>query len=176
MTDPALPHAANARPASPVERFLETARRGASVVSALMFVVVFVVFLLKIVRRYAEGDAAAWADELCVVLFIWMIFWANAFVLRDSDQIRFDLLYRPFPPGMRRVMTILRLLLVGGSFLCALPVITDYIRFLWRERTPVLLLRLDLVYAIFGVFVLSVVVRSLWGLGQMLGPGWRRHV
>jgi TRAP-type C4-dicarboxylate transport system permease small subunit len=155
---------------------LRHAERAAALVPALMFVVVFLVFVYKIIARYGAGDAAAWADELCVVLFIWMIFWANAFVLRDEDQIRFDLLYRPFPAPARRVLTILRLLLIGGTFLYALPEIAGYIRFLWRERTPVLLWRLDVVYSIFGVFVLSVVVRSAVGVARMLGPNWRRHV
>jgi TRAP-type C4-dicarboxylate transport system permease small subunit len=162
--------------ATRLDHWAATARRAASFVSAAMFAVVFVIFIFKIFSRYAEHNEAAWTDELCVVLFIWMIFWANAFVLRDRDQIHFDLLYRPCPPPVRRVLMILRLLLIGGSFLWALPAITDYIMFLWRERTPVLRWRLDLVYSCFGLFVLSVVVRSLWGLGQMLGPNWRRHV
>ncbi len=36
------------------------------------------------------------------------------------------------------------------------PATLDYILFLWRERTPVLQLRLDIVYACFGIFVVAV--------------------
>jgi hypothetical protein len=65
---------------------------------------------------------------------------------------------------------------VGGLFLWALPNVIDYILFLWRERTPVLLLRLDIVYSCFGLFVVAVVVRSVAELIRLVRPGWRRHV
>lgn len=152
------------------------ARRGATLVSSLMFVMVFLIFMYKIVSRYGEGDEPAWSDEVSVILFIWIIFWANAFVLRERDHIRFDLLYHPMPARVRRVMAILRTLLIGGTFLCGLPAIVSYTHFLWREHTPVLQLPLDLVYSCFAVFAAAVAARSLWTLGRLLGPDWRRQI
>ena len=139
----------------------------------MMFVAVFLVFDWKIALRYFAGDAAAWADEVSVVLFITIVFWANAFVVRDRDQITFDLLYNPAPPPVRRAMAIARSLLVSGVFACALPGTVGYLLFLWRERTPVLGLRLDWVYAPFGLFMAAVVVRAAWSLVRLLGPRWR---
>ncbi|MGH7153644.1 MAG: TRAP transporter small permease [Acetobacteraceae bacterium] len=152
------------------------AGRGASLVSSLMFVLVFAIFIYKIASRYGWGDEPAWSDELSVILFIWIIFWANAFVLREQDHIRFDLLYHPMPRTVRRVMAILRTLLIGGTFLCALPSIVSYTQFLWREHTPVLQLPLDYVYSCFAIFASAVVVRSFWSLARLLGPDWRRHI
>ena len=145
-------------------------------VAAALFVCVFLVFCYKIVMRYAAHDAVAWGDEISVVLFIWIIFWANAFVVRERDQIRFDLLTRAVPPGVQRVMAVARLLLVGGIFAAALPGVVDYTLFLWRERTPVLGMRMDFVYACFGMFVTAVVVRSVWHVWGLLGSGWRERV
>jgi TRAP-type C4-dicarboxylate transport system permease small subunit len=108
-----------------------------------------------------------------VILFIWIIFWANAFVVRNKEQITFDLLYQPMPERVRRIMGIARLTLIGGIFAWALPGTIDYLQFLWRERTPVLSLRLDIVYSCFGLFMIAVVVRSVWGITQLLGPRWR---
>ncbi len=62
-----------------------------------MFAAVFLIFNYKIFTRYFEHNEAVWADEVLVILFIWIIFWAQAFVLRDSDQITFDLIYRLLP-------------------------------------------------------------------------------
>jgi TRAP-type C4-dicarboxylate transport system permease small subunit len=143
---------------------------------SLMFAAVFLVFVYKIVMRYVAGDAVAWADEVCVVLFIWIIFCTNAFVVSDRRQITFDLLYRVLPPAGRRASRMVRLAVVGGLFAWALPAVIDYILFLWRERTPVLSLRLDIVYSCFGLFVAAVVVRSLAELVRLAGPDWRRHV
>ena len=110
-----------------------------------MFACVFAVFMYKIALRYAAGDAVAWADEISVILFIWMVFCANAFVISERRQIRFDLVYRMLPAPGRRAAAIVRLLIVGGLFLWALPGVIDYLQFLWRERTPALGLRLDFV-------------------------------
>jgi TRAP-type C4-dicarboxylate transport system permease small subunit len=141
-----------------------------------MFACVFVAFIYKIVMRYAAHDAVAWADEISVVLFVWIIFWANAFLVADRRQIRFDLVVRLLPPALQRAAAILRLAIVGGLFLWALPGVLDYIAFLWRERTPVLSLRLDFVYACFGLFVIAVVTRSAIGLAHLLRRDWRRHI
>jgi TRAP-type C4-dicarboxylate transport system permease small subunit len=150
--------------------------RAATLVAALMFACVFVIFIYKIVMRYAAGDAVAWADEISVVLFVWIIFWANAFVVEDRRQITFDLVVRLLPPPWRRVAAITRLIIIGGLFAWSLPGVIDYIAFLWRERTPVLSLRLDFVFSCFGLFVVAVVVRSALQLGQLVRPGWRRYI
>src|SRR4029077_1839058 len=107
--------------------------RAAELAASLMFACVFLMFVYKIAMRYAGGDAVAWADEVSVVLFVWIIFWANAFVVTDRPQITFDLVYRLLSPSARRASRIARLIVVGGLFLWALPNVIDYILFLWRE-------------------------------------------
>jgi TRAP-type C4-dicarboxylate transport system permease small subunit len=147
-----------------LRRLPKLVNAAAEAVASVMFACVFAVFLLKVVMRYVAGDPLAWADEVSTVLFVWLIFWANAFLVPDRQQIAFDLLYRNLPPGGRRAVRALRLLVVGGLFAWALPGVIGYIRFLWRERTAVLQWRLDWVYSCFGLFVVAVVVRSALGL------------
>ena len=147
--------------------------RLAALVPSGMFMLVFLIFNLKIATRYLQHDEAAWTDEACVILFVWIVFWANAFLVRDRQQITFDLLYAPMPPATKRAMAILRHLLVGGLFLWSLPGSLDYILFLYRERTPVMELRFDWVYSCFGLFMASVIVRAGWSLVRLLGPRWR---
>jgi TRAP-type C4-dicarboxylate transport system permease small subunit len=151
-------------------------RQMADWVAGAMFAAVFLIFNYKIFTRYFEHDEAVWADEVLVILFIWIIFWAQAFVVRDKDQITFDLVYRLLPAPLQRFAAIARAILVGGVFLCALPGSLGYIRFLWREHTPVLNIPLDLVYSCFGLFLVAVVFRSLHGAGQLLGAHWRDHI
>ncbi len=129
-------------------------------VAVLIFASVFAIFVVKIVLRYALAINLAWADEICTVLFVWLIFWSNAFLIPDHKQIAFDLVVRGFPPRAQRAAIVVRNLVIGGLFLAALPGAVGYILFLWRERTPVLQLRLDFVYACFGLFLVSVCVRA----------------
>lgn len=157
-----------------MNRLAARLRRAGEALCAAMFAAVFVVFVYKIVMRYAAHDAVAWADEVSVVLFIWIVFLANALVVEDRRQIAFDLLYRHAAPPLQRGLAILRILLICGIFAAALPGALDYIAFLWRERTPVLLWRLDIVYACFGAFMLAVLLRGLARLAGLLGRGWRQ--
>ena len=145
-------------------------RRGAAAfargIATAMAATVFVVFMVKIVCRYAFSVQLAWADEVCAILFVWIIFWANAFLVSDREQIAFDLVVRALPAAGQRVARVLRLLLVGGLFAASLPASLGYIRFLWRQRTPVLQLRLDVVYACFGIFLVATVIRCATALAR----------
>jgi TRAP-type C4-dicarboxylate transport system permease small subunit len=97
-------------------------------------------------------------------------------VLRDRDQITFDLIYRLLPARARRAAALARHVLVGGVFLWALPGSLGYIRFLWREHTPVLNWPLDLVYSCFGLFLVAVIVRSLLSVRKLLGSRWWNEI
>jgi TRAP-type C4-dicarboxylate transport system permease small subunit len=151
-------------------------RQIADGIACAMFAAVFVIFNYKIFTRYFEHDEAVWADEVLVILFIWIIFWAQAFVVRDHDQISFDIVVRLLPARGKRIAALLRNLLIGGVFLWALPGSLGYIRFLWREHTPVLNLPLDWVYSCFGIFLVAMIVRALFGVRQLLGARWRDHI
>lgn len=157
-------------------QFAARARQGADWIAAAMFAAVFLIFNYKIFTRYFEHNEAVWADEVLVILFIWIIFWAQAFVVRDKDQITFDLVYRLLPARGQRVAALLRHGLIGGVFLWSLPGSLGYIRFLWREHTPVLDLPLDAVYSCFGMFLIAVIVRSFFSAKRLLGPRWSNEI
>lgn len=150
--------------------------RAAEALCAAGFAGVFVVFVYKIAMRYLAHDAVAWADEVSVVLFVWIVFIANGLVVEDRRQIAFDLLYRHVGPAAQRRVGICRALLIGCIVVAALPGSLDYIAFLWRERTPVLLWRLDIVYACFGVFLTATVLRLVRTVIVLGRPGWRAHL
>src|ERR1700753_3507626 len=151
-------------------------RKLADWAACAMFAAVFLIFNYKILTRYFEHDEAVWADEVLVILFIWIIFWANAFLVPDKRQITFDLVYRLLPKTTKRYVAITRAALIGGIFAWALPGSLDYIHFLWREHTPVLNLPLDWVYSCFGIFLVAVIVRAFAAGAKLLGPRWRSEI
>jgi TRAP-type C4-dicarboxylate transport system permease small subunit len=151
-------------------------KQAAHIVSGIMFAAVFVIFNYKIITRYLGHHEAIWADEVSVILFIWIIFWASSFLVSDHEQIRFDLAYAHRSEQTKRIMSIARLILIGGIFVWAFHGSIDYILFLWRERTPVLEIRLDIVYSCFGLFMAAVIVRSAWIIIRLFGPQWRRYI
>jgi TRAP-type C4-dicarboxylate transport system permease small subunit len=164
---------AGVRP-GPIIRIAGIASRFMEVVVVVLFALVFAAFIYKIIMRYAAGDAVAWADEVSVVLFVWIVFLANGFVLEDRRQITFDLIHRNLSLRGQRIIEFIRGLLACGIILWALPGAIDYTLFLWRERTPVLRWRLDIVYACFSLFLIAVLIRIVWQL-VVLALGWHKR-
>lgn len=151
------------------ERVAMVIRSAANAVCGCLFAAVFFVFCFKIVSRYTGGDAA-WADELSVVLFIWILFLANGLVVPDRQQIVFDLIQRNLTGSTKKAVEIVRAALVLGIFVTAAPGAIGYIRFLSRERTTVLDWHLDIVYSCFGIFLIAVIVRLAYCLLVLLKP------
>jgi TRAP-type C4-dicarboxylate transport system permease small subunit len=148
----------------------------AELVSTLAFAAMFVLFLAGIFARYVLGKPLAWSDELIMVIFLWVVFLTEAFVITEREQVRFDGIYDLVGERSRRFIQAAGTLLVAVMFVVALPTVLDYVRFLWRERTNALQWRLDLVYFCFVVYWAAIIVRSLFKLGRRAGPNWRDEV
>jgi TRAP-type C4-dicarboxylate transport system permease small subunit len=135
---------------------------------AAMLGAMFVAFLLQICFRYLFNLPVGWTNEISVVLWIWMVLFGAAFVLTESEEIRFDLFYSAASPRMRRAMTLLSaaglLVLYGMS----LPAVFDYVTFMRVESTAYLKIRFDLLFSIYVVFVIAVMIRYIWLAWQAL--------
>jgi TRAP-type C4-dicarboxylate transport system permease small subunit len=154
-------------------RFLARAAEAASTVA---FAAMFVLFVLGVFMRYALSMPLIWAEELIMVIFLWFVFLTEAFVIEEREQIAFDALYDIAGPRGRQAIRAAAALLIALVFLVSLPLVFDYVAFLWRERTAVLRWRLDLVYSCFVVYWLAVIVRAVAQLARVVGPHWRDHV
>src|SRR4051812_29181968 len=82
-------------------------RRRAENIAAGFLAVMFVAFLIQIVLRYLFNFPIGWASELTVVMWLYLVLWGSAFVLREREEIRFDLLYGAAPPRVRIAMALL---------------------------------------------------------------------
>ena len=151
-------------------------RRGAELVAAALFAGMFGAFLLQVFTRYVLNDPTAWTQEMTLVLYIWVVFWTCAFLLRERDHITFDLIAMALPPGRRRWLALISTALVVVAFAAALPPAADYVAFMRIERTPVLGVPFDIVYSIFIVFMAALVVAGLVRIVRLLGRSWASEV
>ena len=142
-------------------------------VGALAFLTMFAAFILQVFTRYVLNDPLGWTSELCVIAFIWVAFWGAGLMTRERDQIRFDLFYQLAAPGVRRIMALIAAAALAIIFLFALPGNYDFVRFMATDRTWVLEIRFDYVFAVFIVFMLAFALRCLWRVWRLLGRDWR---
>lgn len=149
-------------------RFAGRFARAAEFVAAMMLAVMFISFLLTILFRYVLNWPSGWASELSTVMWIWLVLWGAAFVLREREEIRFDIFYGSVPPAVRRGMFLLFAVAVVGLFLLARPAVWDYVTFMRVQRTAYLRIRYDWLYSIYVLFTVAIVVRYAWIAGRVL--------
>ncbi len=147
-------------------RFAERLSRWADLIGAGVFAVLFLSLVVQVVRRFVFGAPAAWTEELAAIAFVWVIFWGTAFTVPLSAHVAVDFVAPRFAPLVRRALYALGLAALAACFLWALPGTADYLRFMMRERTPVL----DWPYgAVYGVFVVIALLRGPIGLAMIAG-------
>ena len=157
-------------------RTLRILSKTAEAASALAFAAMFLLFLAGVFTRYVLNSPLVWSDELIMIVFLWMVFLTEAFVITEREQVTFDGIYELVGERWRRLILATGALLIAVMFLIALPTVFGYVNFLWRERTPALQWRLDVVYLCFVVFWAAVVVRAVLKLVRLVGPNWRDEV
>ena len=147
---------------------LKLIRRAVDGFGMLLFALLFGVFIVQVIARFGFNRPLGWTDELAVILYIWVILWATAFMVPTRDHVKFDLVYQWASPRGRRVMRAAGGLLIGGLAAWALPGNWDYIRFMAREGTPVLGIPFMWVFVPFALLLVSLVVRFGWQLLKSL--------
>lgn len=150
------------RPHSRLARSLPWVRRRAENLIAAMLAAMFAVFLFQIAARYLFNLPVGWTHEVSVILWIWSVLIGAAFVIRDDEEMRFDLFYAAARPGARRVMVALSSGAAAVLLALALPATWDYVTFMKVERTAYLRIRFDWLYAVYLVFAVAMIARHLW--------------
>jgi TRAP-type C4-dicarboxylate transport system permease small subunit len=129
---------------------------------ALMLAVMFAAFLLQIAFRYLLNLPIGWTSEVSAMLWIWLVLFGAAFVLREEEEIRFDLFCAAAGPRTRRAMFLLAAAGLVALYAISFPAVLDYVTFMKVEKTAYLKIRFDWLYSIYVVFVVAVIARYLW--------------
>lgn len=142
-------------------RWFDTARNLSAGFSGLLLGSMFVCFLAQIAFRYILGWPVGWTVEYVRIAWLWGILFSYAFVVRDREVIRLDILYEAMPRGVRRWFDIVSHLFCAAALLYALPATADYIDFMQRERTGYIRLSYGLLFSIYIPFSIGVSIRCI---------------
>lgn len=141
-------------------------RRRAENVSVALLATMFVALIAQVVFRYFVNLPMGWTDEISLVSWLWLVLWGAAFIVREDDEIRFELILGSVPPRVRRAMTFASAAAVIGFFGISFPAVLDYVMFMKVQQTAYLHIRFDLLFSIYVIFAAAAIVRYLW-------IGWR---
>ncbi len=143
-------------------------RRRAENVAAAMIAVMFAAFIVQIVFRYWFNFPTGWTSELTVIMWLWLVLWGAAFVVKESEEIRFDLLSGAVGRRTRIGMGVVAAATLVVLYAASLPATYKYVAFMKVEKTSYLKIRFDHLFSIYLVFVVAVLARYLWILSRLL--------
>ncbi len=143
------------------DRILKPLHRFAEAVAAGLLAIIFVAFLVQIVMRYAFNAPVGWTTELSLAAWLWLVLWGAAFVLRDDEEIRIDMISARGSYRTRRVVAGIVAVAIIVLFGMSLPGAWSYVTFMKVEKSSYLGVRMDITYSIYIVFVVAVILRAV---------------
>ena len=158
-----------------LKRWFTTATEG---IAAAMLAAMFATFLLQIFSRYVMLTPFGWTLELCLILWVWVVFFGNAFIVRERDHVTFDILYLAAPRRLRQVLALISAAAVATGMIYAFAPTWDYIDWMKIRKTttvknPLTGSKIPLrdVFSIFALFMIVVALRYLWRFVDILRNG-----
>ena len=135
--------------------------RFAEAVAAALLAVIFIAFIVQIALRYLFNWPVGWTTELSLAAWLWLVLWGAAFVLKDDEEIRIDLLAGRASQRTRRLIGAIGAVSLIVLFGMSLPASYAYVTFMKVEKSSYLGIRMDVMYSIYLVFAVAVIARSL---------------
>ena len=155
--------------------------RAAEFIAAMLMAAMFAAFLIQITIRYTARlswvaetfpflapDLYGWTLEFCLLMWVWLVFWGNAFVVRERDHVTFDSVYGAVAPPVRKWFAIVGGIAVSVALIASIPETWDRFAILRLKRTATLdavfgdWIRMRHIYAIYILFMVAVALRYAW--------------
>ena len=174
-------------------RYFKWLPRLAEILAGALLAAIFATFLLQIGSRYlpkvisglglsdtlpmlASVEPLGWTLELIGILWVWVIFFSCAFVVREHEHVKFDIIYLAVPTKIRRIFALVSAAAIVAGMLYALLPTWDYIDFMRMRRTATVTnplsgnkIQLRTIFSIYAIFLVAVAARYGWQLWNV----WR---
>jgi C4-dicarboxylate transporter DctQ subunit len=159
-------------------------------VAAAMMAVVFCTFILQIFVRYAVGTPLfvsmfgttvnasqfGWTVEFILVLWLWTIFWGNAFIVRERDHVTFDIVYNLVGPRTRTVFALFGAVVIIVALWGSIDPTYVKMKLLRIKSSATLPVKMLPISSIYFLFLAVVGARYLWRVIDLLRHGADREM
>ena len=161
-----------------MHRIAKWITRGTEFMAATMLAAMFITFLIQIFSRYVLLDPFGWTLELCLILWIWIVFFGCSFLLGNKDHVSFDIFYFAAPLPIRHVFALISALaIVVGMAWGVLPT-WDYIDWMKIRKTSTVVnpftdqkIPMRTIFSIYAFFMIAVMVQYVWRFINVLRHG-----
>jgi len=162
----------------------------AQAVAAAMMAAMFLTFVLQIVVRYSarlewlperfpflDPSLYGWTLEFCLLLWVWLVFWGNAFVVRERDHVTFDILFLAVHPKVQRWFIIITGVTICAALILSVEPTWSKFHILRLKKTATLSnlfgdwIRMRDIYAIYVFFLVAVSLRYAYAAYRAIRYG-----
>ncbi len=137
-------------------------RRRAENVAVALLALMFATFIIQIVFRYVLNRPLGWSEEVIITTWLWTVLWGAAFVLGETEEIRFDIIYSNIPESVRRVFTVITGVALIFLYGISLPAAYSYVDFMKVERSAYLHVPINWLYSVYVIFAVACICRYCW--------------
>lgn len=172
--------------------------RSTEFIAAIMLAAIFFTFLIQIFTRYAAKIAwlmpippvsdwmtslqpLGWTVNLISLLWVWVVFFGCAFIVRERDHVTFDILYLAAPLPIRRILAYISAVGLIGIMIYAMPAMWDAVfanrlmdlKKLQTLRMPITgdKIAIKWLFASIVLLMVATILRYLWRLVTITRDG-----
>ena len=156
--------------------------RGAEFIAAMALAAIFVTFLLQILFRYVPFlEPIGWSVVLISLLWVFVIFFGCAFIVRESDHVTFDVLYLGVPRQVRKILALITAILMIVAMLYSLPAVWETVfdnrlmnlKKIQTIRMPITggKIAIKWLFAPFVMLMVVVTIRYIWRIYTVIRFG-----
>ena len=128
------------------------------------FIIMFVVFVVEIAARYIVNRPLAWAYEVTVMCYLWLVILGACFAYRDRSHVTFTLIYDKLSVKGKAVCAFLGNLLMFIAFAAMLVPAIRFVLQMKIQQTSVFHIGLNIVYAPFIPFMFIMLAYFLYDM------------
>ncbi len=152
--------------------------RGAEFIAATMLAAMFLTFLLQIFSRYVLLTPFGWTLEFCLILWVWIVFFGCAFVVKEKDHVTFDIFYLAAPRRLRQILALAAAAAIVIGMLWSLLPTWDYIDWMKIRKTTTVenpftgkKIPMRTIFSIYAIFMVVIIGRYAWRFIDVLRNG-----
>lgn len=128
------------------------------------FVIMFVVFIAQIFFRYILRMPLAWAYEVTVSCYLWLVILGACYAQRHHGHVTFTLITDVMPLRLQAFCIFLGNLLICVTFAWSLIPSIKFVDFMEMQKTAVFKIGLNIVYAPYIPFLIFHILYMLHDL------------
>lgn len=163
-------------------RIVNLLSRIAEFIAAMALAAIFITFLLQILFRYIPFlEPIGWSVVLISLLWVFVIFFGCAFLVRETDHVTFDIVYLAVPAPVRKILALITAVLMVVAMVYSFPAIWETVfanrlmdlKKIQTIRVPITggKIAIKWMFAPFVMLMIVVTLRYLWRIYTILRFG-----